>query len=233
MTTATQNTEPTAEDFILRGSMTGAHGQPDALLWALLPSGEVLFHDTARMVYGVCREIAEEPLVGPPCKGGEIAPWDCRAIVRQCYIESNDYGFHPLARLAEPEPTPEDDDGLTGEQRHLQGEQETEGMARAEAHREIESPDVEPLTEREELAMDVPEPARHPEEIGLSFALRLLTEYAALATGGASAPPSMEASLAAMAEDAQYRAQVVARCRELSEDSATLFAAAWRVALLG
>ena len=37
----------------LTGATTGAHGQPGALVWAVTDGGDLLFHDTARSVFGV------------------------------------------------------------------------------------------------------------------------------------------------------------------------------------
>ena len=37
----------------LTGKTRGAHGQPGALVWAVTDGGDLLFHDTARSVFGV------------------------------------------------------------------------------------------------------------------------------------------------------------------------------------
>ena len=36
----------------LTGKTRGAHGQPGALVWAVTDGGDLLFHDTARSVFG-------------------------------------------------------------------------------------------------------------------------------------------------------------------------------------
>jgi len=79
-------TEIKGTKILAYGKMRGAHGQPDALIWAVMEDDKVLFHDTARGIYG---EILN-PVYGKDRNLGMIS-------VRRGYLEGYTYTHNYLA----------------------------------------------------------------------------------------------------------------------------------------
>ena len=78
--------------IVNHGTMRGAHGQEDALVWAVLEDGSTLFHDTARSIFGVIDPSKSEshrdgPFQGRP--GSDAVHWG--------YIRGYAYSYHPSA----------------------------------------------------------------------------------------------------------------------------------------
>jgi len=84
------------------GTMRGAHGQPDALHWVVLPDGTTLFHDTARNIYGAITPGKWETggACGKAHPSGPFTGAPGAAAVRWGYLDGYAYGWDRGNRAA-------------------------------------------------------------------------------------------------------------------------------------
>ncbi len=80
-------TTPLAGTIRRLGCMRGAHGQTHALRWVELESGDVLFHDAGRAIYGVCTVSRDDYTPARTDPGRSPA-----SLVDRCYIQG--YAAH-------------------------------------------------------------------------------------------------------------------------------------------
>lgn len=78
--------------LVLETQMRGAHGQEGALKVAVTEEGHVLFHDTARYIYGICtKSDRKEEII---LEDEDINEVEATSTVRHCYIEHYHYSYN-------------------------------------------------------------------------------------------------------------------------------------------